>query len=609
MSAPISITPARVSRPPDFWRVFGHSYCQFNFVTRSQAGRMDSAVRAMFDIEFNNWANHAVNGAKLMGEKGVSGGYPRVFQQLTAAPTNNLLAPYVAHGGCTLLVYGINDLGWAGNDAQYRTQFGKSLDLVISRCRASIYRNQGTTATAGQGTIAYGAGWTALGFAHDFSTGPQVRQCTSTTTATITITLPTDYKGGAVTLGFGCNAGALGGTITFSGTAGVTGPLSVSNLLPTGSVTRTMIPKRITNLTSANAGQTIICTTTQVDASGVIYFDGFWIESLTPPPVLVCNINKMTQAGYNVYTPLNSTNMSPISVAHAAVDAWNTEIKNVVATYDSMVQIVDMDAAIDADNLGAHPTTQTLGFDGLHPVEFGASRIAVEVDKAVTRLRPTSILGASQNNPQSKRSAAFTAVLRDSTWYTSNGMSATGAAYTPVANDMWAIPFFISGGQWQVTQWSIDRVAAGTVSPTVYMAIYDDREMKGEPRYIHAGPANTNGSPLSIPLATGAFTSSTTSGQNGYVLQPLDAGLYWAAIKVVAAGTGQTWRTLAGQSHFMPNLSTTGAGNVSYSGWKFAAGAGALDEKWMGGQLGSPAATTLAPMIGLKMQYLGEFGT
>lgn len=600
------VFPVPAARPPDYWYVFGHSYCQYNFVTRSQAGRMDGAIRSMFDIEFNNWANHCVNASILFAEGAFRGGWARVVNSRTGSNFNQYTSPYTAHGGCTLFVYGINDLGFNGNDTQYRTAFANILSMCISRSRVSIWRDNASTATSAQGGTAYGSSWTNLASTDDWSTGSSVRQCTVTgVNSTITITLPSDYKGNPIGLCFNTLGGVTGGTITIGGTSGATGTISVSNIVPAAILTHAPKFHRITSLTSAAASTTITLNMSAVDAGGAIYYDGFWLESLTPPPVIVCNIAKLTDTGYDTYAPIaansNSTN-------NGFVDVWNGEIQTVVAAYDSMVQIADIDSAIDAVNLGAHATTPTLGFDGLHPSEFGASRIAVEVGKAVERLRPTTILGASQNNPQSKRSASLLTVFRDDHWYTSTGMSATGGtAYTTLSGDVWAIPFFVSGGQWQAFQWTIEKVvnAAGT-APTVWMAIYDDREQHGYPRYKHAEPTTAV---LTIGTAgvVGPFLSTTTPATNGYLLQPLDAGLYWLALKIVAAGTaGTTLRTLAGQSPYMPNLvPSTAAGNVSYSGWKLTGqGTGDLPGKFTAGAV----ATTLAPHIGLKMQSLGEIG-
>lgn len=597
MTAPIHVTPRPVNRPPDFWTFWGHSFFQYNFGTRSQAGRADSQLRSALDIEFNNVVNHATNGAKLINDGLAQGGFGRVLQNITGSQLN---APYVSSGGgAHLMCWGINDLGTHGDSAQVRTAFGYALRMAISRARMSTLREDNYSGAAGTGVIAYGAGFTNSGFTWDFSSGISTRTCATTTAATVTITLPTDYDGSPVTLLFTAGPGDDGGIVTFSGTAGVTGTLDVSNIMPGASLTRSPVPKRITNLTSANAGQTIVCTVTSLDASGNVDFDCYWIEGTTPPPVLVCGLNKMNSAGWDIYALLAGNSDS---VNNAFVDTWNAMIRGVIAEFDSMVQYVDLDAALDATGLGVHPDYPTLSFDGLHPTEFGAGRIADAVLAAVGRLRPTTPIGNTAHfNPQSARSAPITQPYRSTFWYTSETTGGNaGTAYTPVSGDVWAMPFWVSGGQMQVTRWSMERLG-GTVATTVFMVIFDDRQLRGYPQYMHAQPANSTA--LSIGFGAGIFTSSLTPGANGYILQPLDPGLYWLAVKFVAVGTGVTWRTLAGQSRWLPNLSDTGGGNTLVNSYKLTGqGTGAFSGLFTQGAVKS----NNCPFIGLQMTNLGQ---
>lgn len=587
-----------VQRPPDFWTIYGHSYFQYNFGTRSQAGRADSQFRSALDIEFNNIINHATNGAKLVNDGLAQGGFGRVLQNITGS---QLRAPYVAQGGAYLFCWGINDLGTHGDSAQIRTAWEYALRTVISRARMSTLRDNDYTGAAGTGVITYGAGFTSSPFTWDASSGVSTHTCTSTTNATVTITLPTDYTGAPITLLFIAQPGNDGGIVTFSGTAGVTGTLDVSNIMPLASLTRSPVPRRITNLTSANAGQTIICTVTSLDAGGNVDFDGYWIESETPPPVLVCGMNKMNDNGWDIYTLLAGNTSS---VNNAFVDTWNAVTQSVIAEFDSMVQYVDLDAALDAATLGVHAKTPTLSFDGLHPNEFGAGRIADACLAATNRLRPTTILGpTAQLNPQSGRSAALTQPYRNTFWYTAETTGGNnGTAYVAVAQDVWSIPFWVSGGQMQVTQWSVEKTAQSGVAPTIFMVIHDDRQLRGYPQYMHAQPAN--GTALSIGTGTGVFASSTTPGANGYILQPLDPGLYWLTIKIVTIGTSFSLRTLAGQSRWLPNLTASGGGNVLVNGYKLTGqGTGPFSGLFTQGA----TQNNFAPVIGLKMQQLGMF--
>jgi hypothetical protein len=590
---PTSVAGPVNYQSPDFFRIFGHSYMQYNFGTRTQAGRSDAIFRAAMDIEFTNFQNHAANGSRLSVDGLAQAGFGRVLQNVTSSQSG---APYVGMGGAYYFGWGINDLGFNTDTAQFRTNYQLALRMAISRCRAS--RRVDNDVASG---IVYGAGFSSLAFTNDYSSGPTafvgagwatLHQATTTTAATVTITLPSDYDGSPICLNWVANAGVVGGTITYSGTAGVTGTTSTSNIVPVGQLSRSTVPFRITTLTSANASQTIICTVTALDASGTVFFDGYWIESKTAPLVLVSNIAKLTSTGYAVYTTVPTD---------AQVDTWNAMIAGVVAEFDSMVQLVDIDSAIDKTNLG----TTTLSFDGLHPSEWGAARIADAAVKAWRKARPSTAYGPNAHfNPQSARSSAMIQTYQSGNWYTTEttgDVNTSGTVYTPVAGDMWAMPFYVSQGMWRIDQWSIERVAASTVAATVFVCLFDDRQDRNYPQYIHANPANVTA--LGVGTGTGIFTSSTTSGQNGYISQPVDPGLYWIVLKIVTIGTGNTFRSLAGQSRWLPNLSTSGGGNVAFNSWKLTGqGAGAMSAMFPP----SAAIATNCPYIGLKLTWLGE---
>src|SRR5208282_5264362 len=75
----------------------------------------------------------------------------------------------------------------------------------------------------------------------------------STVGNSITITLPSDYNGEPVVTGFICNGGATGGTVTYTGTAGVTGTTYTGNVMLAASLNVAYLCRRITGLTAANA--------------------------------------------------------------------------------------------------------------------------------------------------------------------------------------------------------------------------------------------------------------------------------------------------------------------------------------------------------------------
>lgn len=587
----MAVFPALTQPVPDFWTIFGHSYMQYNFGTRTQAGRADAVFRATLDVEHTNFVNHAANGSRLSIDGLPNAGWARVMQNMNGYQSG---APYVGQGGAYLLGWGINDLGFNTDTAQFRTNYQMSLRAVISRCRMSTRKDDDIAAG-----IVYGSGFTSLAFSNDFSSGPTaapgwatIRQCTTTgVNATFTITLPSDYTGAPICIALIANGGPVGGTVTWSGTAGVTGTTSTSDLVPAALSSRAITVKRITTLTSANASQTIIGTVSAIDASGTVFFDSYWIESETPNPVIVCNIAKLTATGYAVYSP---------APTDAQVDTWNGLVNTVVAEFDSMVQVADIDSAIAKATLGVDAKTPTLAFDGLHPTEYGAGRIADAILLATKRLQPSTKMGGTVHmNPQSARRGAITEPRVNGEWYQPEAFpNVAGTAYTPVSGDFWAMPFCISDGQSKITRWSITMGSTNSPAMSLMLALYDDRQLRGYPQYMHAQPASST----ALVLSTGAGTKlSVTSTGNGFIDQPLDPGLYWWGMKVIATGTSATVTTQSGQSPYLPNNSV-GALSVC-NAWKITGqGTGALPGMFPPGA----SKSTNGPVIGFQITQIGQ---
>lgn len=528
---------------PDFWNVFGHSYFQFSFGSVDQSGRTDSIVRSTLDIEFTNWRNRAVPSSRLIIEGRAQGGFARVLQE--RVPNVGRGKPYVGEGGGTILCYGINDLGYVGNTTQIRTAFQHALRMAISRVRAStLYENDYQVGTR----TTYGAGFTSAGFTSDFSSGNSIHAATTTTSATVTMTLPADYQGEPVVIAFTGAGGVAGGTVTFSGTAGVTGTLSTSNIMPSAALSHGIIVRRITNLTTSNAGQTIIATVTAVDASGAVFFDCWWLEAKTPPPIIVCNVARLTSTGYSSY-PNVSTDTDVANL--------NSDIASVVAEFDSMVQIADLDGAIGGD-------ATLLASDGIHPNELGAAKAADAVLAAVRRLSPTGPGVATNFNVASPRSGGIIKPRISGRWYTTE-YRAAGSNYTPVVGHAFAIPFVVCQGRERYIRMGMRLATAGSVAGTIRWGVYDDVGWSGYPQCLVIEPSASGGA-LSVGTTVG-LVQNPASG-SGSLAQALDPGLYWLSMLVVTAGTGQAYETLAGPVPLiMPQLDATAA-RITPVGWQ-----------------------------------------
>lgn len=541
---------------PDMWNTFGHSYLQFTGGAVDQTGRLDAIFRSSLDIEYTNWRNRAVSGAQLILQGRKLGGFGRVFQECGKNTSRG--APYTGDGGALLMCYGINDLGNNGSGVmpQLRNNFIHAMRSCISLWRASRVFDDTSP------TVSYAAGFTLLAGTSEWSFGNSTRAANALTNANFTITLPADYNGETIAICFDGQS-TNGGTVTFSGTAGVTGTLSVSNvnhvIFNHGKIVR-----RITNLTSANAGQTIVCTVTQLDSGGTVAFDAWWLEAQAPPPVIVCNVARITASGYGLYGAWTGTETQK----DADVTALNNDLVSLIAEFDSMVQIADIDSAMNKD--------VTLFWDGLHPNELGAAKCADACLAAMRRLRPSNPKHgvAAHFNVPSPRQGAIVRPRRTGTYYTAEHR-AQGTAQALVAQTQYWLPWVVCQGRERYIKMAVATVAAGTTQSTLRWGIYDDVGWTGYPQCLVT--ELTTAGAFSVPNTANVLAQSPASGAGSLNLT-LDPGLYWLSVKMITLGTSQTFLTLAGPSTFlMPNMNQVSGVAVPGVGYSLASqGTGAL---------------------------------
>jgi hypothetical protein len=588
-------SPALAPTIPSPWRAFGHSYLNVTAGTYDQTGRTDALFRNAAGVPMSSWANCAVNGSKLMwsGVTGSAamheGGWTTVLFETQINPLR--VGPYSSFGGAALCLWGINDIGHMSNTTQTRAAWKEVNRAVISRLRAGVVRPH-TDAS-----IAYGAGFTSV-TATDASGTGTLHRATSTTSATITITIPADYKGETIGLGFIGKPGTIGGTITFSGTAGLTGTLSTSNIMPGTPISGStyvaatnghvlMVKRYVAPVTGAT--QTIICTVTAIDASGNVDFDSYWFEALAAPPVIVCNIPQIPLAGQTATYAEWVTAQPTQANRDADVASWNTALVEIQAEFDSMVQIADLSSAM---NSAAH-----FAADNLHPNEYGAARNVDAILDAVRRLVPTSVYGrvASMSAPApSSGENRYPRAINS--WYTTDAAYGGATFITAVAGDEYAIPFVITES---TDRFDTMAVELGTATPTastiIQLAVYSDVQWHGYPdRLIGVwGGSGKN-------LGTVASALLTVSA----VWEP-DPGMYWLALKVMSIGTtAANLRTLIGPCGLTSLVSTTGAISGGQAvGWKLT-GQGTTSTMTSLFPTGATPVAT-APYIGLKRVAAG----
>lgn len=576
------LAPRRDYQTPDYWNVFGHSYMQYAFGTFYQTGRADALFFASMDTEGTNRRNWAVNGSRATIEGYSTGGFAR-FYKGSKKPQRG--GPYVADGGAAIFCWGINDLGLVGNTTQIKTAFSHALRTVISRWRMGvIYENGFQVGTR----TSYGAGFGSVA-AVGYTSGDSAHWCTSTTNANFTLTLPSDYNGETVAVTFVGAGGLAGGIVTWGGTTGVSGTTSTSDILPSSAVSHCPVTKRFTGLTSANAGQTITGTVNTLDSGGAVMLDYWGLEARDPSPIICCNTARLTASGYTSNYP--SWSGTEASRDQDCLDL-NSNLASVVAEFDGMVQVADIDSIINKQ-------ASYLASDGLHPNEYGAAAIVDAIQDARKRLNPTSTSQTRNFNVPAPRSSAVRIPRRSALWYTADNVPGPSVVtYTMVAGDLWAIPVVVTEAKEFWNRLSIQKTAA-TAAGTIRWGIYDDVGWDGYPSEIVTEPTAASGA---LTTGTGAGSVQSPTSGNGSFQTVMDPGLYWLSLLVVTAGTSVTLVTNQGPNGIMPNSDTAGAPfqtlGAVVNGWKLTGqGTTAMPTTWPA----SGVATAAAPAISFQV--------
>lgn len=545
-------TIARDQRP-SYWWAFGHSYLENQLGTRDQTGRADAMFRTANDIEHHNWRNFAVTGSRLMQQGAAVGGYARMFQAVNKVAFG---WPYVPLNGGAVLCWGINDIGLSGPGATYLAAFQDALRSVIGRWRAAVIYEDSNA------IFSWGAGFVSTGGSSEWTSGTSYRTATALTNANFTITLPADYTGTPVSIVY--NGIVNGGVITYTGTAGVTGTFNTNNIIPVGELSHAPRTHRITTLTASNAGQTIIGTVSSLTGGGNVDVDCFMIEAESPNPVIVMDIPRLPATGYTTYGAINA-NSEATNDGH--VNTWNAGIATVVGEFDSMVQIAYGDMLLNKNSA-------FFWLDGVHTNEKGSALLADAMMDAQRRLQPKAATATNAPfgttaflNPASPVESALARLHQTgaNTWYSPEFRAHNGATGTPFSvGEMWAIPFQITIPNARLTMFSIDQIAAGTVTGALRWGLYDDPGRTGYPFSLMM--EGTSAGAFTTSLAAGVKTSPAPNTA-GYIDKPLDPGVYWMVVKFTVAGTGQTFATYMGPNFLMQNVASTAGG-------RFASGTG-----------------------------------
>lgn len=262
-------TPDPTTAPAAFSDItaFGHSYLTgggVTYVDKQYITLLGGMLRSRIQ-DLGMGGSQAAHDYSWLGVNNGQGGWSHVLQNYQPSTTG---APYTPANTMPYIHYGHNDMAHHATDATGapRTIFKTAIRTILSRLStAKIYEDT-------HASVAYGVlTWQPALASTLRNSGTQYRPIPGNT-ATITITLPADFEGGTVAIGFTVYP-TSDGTITWSGTSGVSGTTNFSGLAyaNNGSGTRRNSSNghvvRFTSLTSANAGQTIIGTISSVSAS------------------------------------------------------------------------------------------------------------------------------------------------------------------------------------------------------------------------------------------------------------------------------------------------------------------------------------------------------
>lgn len=557
-------------------QLYGHSYFQNAAGTFDQAGRMDAILRNTLRFEASNFKNRAVNGSRATRDTsgGLGGWQAHLFNtQYRTTKT----APYTPIGGVTFFQWGINDLGHYTNTTQQRTAFIHAMRTCISRSRAATVRLNT------HASIAYGAGFVSTAGQQNFATTDILRRATGTVNSTITITIPADYAGEKIALCFIGKAGTTGGVASYSGTAGLTGTISTNDIKAVADATMCPVVTRYTAPVTG-ATQTIIITVTSVGTN--FDFDSYWLESLTPPPVIVCNLTRLPLTGQSNYANWMAVPGSTEATRDADVLEWNAALVALKAEFGGMVQIADIDTVINktAAFYSANAPAQ------VHLNEWGSGIACQAIIAAINNLTAEGSYGDLNCwSPTAYPNSAVQTAFRVGHQFTTQCAGISATTYTCVAQDMFAIPFRVTKANTRFDLATIEVTNAATAGTTLRFGIYFNKLDEDYPGQLAANEWGTT----ALGAGAGARTRSMTI--------ELDPDLYWLVVKVDATVvTNPTLRQIFGPSPDMPHFATTGLPIAAASmpvGYKLTgAGTGALPLTFTSGG----TLVALAPYIALR---------
>lgn len=349
---------------PSVVHAFGHSYisgAMTNPTTNRQSAKLAAACHA-------TETNKGVGSSILCTNSNIGGqdtstppaGIVGVLQNIAAARTpgtDQFLSPIQ----CAVICWGINDWAIMGA-AQFAISFPANLHSAIRRFRTgAIFEDNDASVTYPTGTWVQTAGTTANSGATNHNT--------ASATASVSIAVPSQYQGQAITLGF-IDSGNATTINVVDETAANRGTLT------TGSYSFVQTQRRfgypsiyIPAGTLASGSHTLTVNYTSVVTQA--FFDYWSIESVPTPLIIIQLANRIPD-----YTK-HASGWPNAPLNDAAITSMNTIMQTVAATYtDGRVVCVPVDDIVG--NLASNLTS-----DSVHPNSGVAGQMAYRFVSAI----------------------------------------------------------------------------------------------------------------------------------------------------------------------------------------------------------------------------------
>ncbi len=514
------------------------------------------------DVPEAQSANYAIPGAVLCQDNSGTnafgaGGHVQVLQyyspiNIRQGAAAGLKAPWSANQGLSVLCWGINDItvyAATSEAGRYKSLFIEAYRTVLSRLRsAAVFESITDTATAYSGGGLGGANWSQVNDTKVNSGTGYAR--TATVGATATITLPSDYPGGKLALGFIGRKGATGGQANITVDGVLVGTINTSNITADAGATfatAIVLTKRL-DLTAG--AHTVVITTTGID--GNFDYNYYQYEAAEPNPVIICNINRLRSY------PNGSTQGDQL------VADWNALINTVITEFGGPIEIANFDNAVNQTQAQSAYNNNRLSWDNLHLSEIGARYAASAILDAYIRLCQDETVLA-QTTTSYRDSLGFgiyqpIVPLSNGVHIVSPGMVGSAATVTPTVNRILLIPFVIPR-PCILNAIYFQNVTVANGGGTFKAGLYYDRQHVGvAPNLLTYGCGNKlfDWGTLTATVASPKILNLPTA--NGTRI--LTPGVYFLAL-LPDAGVTLTCSSMTGASPYLLTTALAGPLNAS----------------------------------------------